>query len=52
VKRVENKVIAVTGGARGIGQAASILLPQEGTKVAVSDIVFNVPVSFLGRNTR
>ena len=33
MKRVENKVITVTGAACGIGQAASLLLAQEETKV-------------------
>jgi NAD(P)-dependent dehydrogenase (short-subunit alcohol dehydrogenase family) len=38
MKRVENKVVIVTGAALGIGQAASLLLAQEGAKVAVTDI--------------
>jgi len=38
MKRVENKVVIVTGAARGIGQAASLLLAQEGAKVAVTDV--------------
>ena len=37
MKRVENKVVIVTGAARGIGQAASLLLAKEGARVAVTD---------------
>lgn len=36
--RVENKVVIVTGGALGIGQATCLLLAKEGAKVAVTDI--------------
>jgi len=36
--RVKNKVAIVTGGAMGIGRAASILLAKEGAKVAIADI--------------
>ncbi|MCE3237754.1 MAG: short-chain dehydrogenase [Gammaproteobacteria bacterium] len=36
--RVKDKVVIVTGGALGIGQAACYLLAQEGAKVAVTDI--------------
>ncbi|MCS5711477.1 glucose 1-dehydrogenase [Candidatus Berkiella aquae] len=36
--RVKNKVAIVTGGALGIGRSASILLAQEGAKVAITDI--------------
>lgn len=36
--RVKNKVIIVTGGASGIGEAACQLLAQEGAKVAILDI--------------
>ncbi|WP_416145936.1 SDR family NAD(P)-dependent oxidoreductase [Prosthecochloris sp. SCSIO W1101] len=38
MKRVENKVAVVTGGAFGIGMAISLLLAEEGAKVAVTDI--------------
>ena len=38
MKRVENKVIIVTGAARGIGAAASLLLAREGARVAVTDV--------------
>ena len=36
--RVKNKVVIVTGGALGIGEAACYLLAKEGAKVAVTDI--------------
>lgn len=36
--RVKNKVVIVTGGGLGIGQAACLLLAKEGAKVAVTDI--------------
>lgn len=37
-KMFENKVVIVTGGGSGIGQATAILYAQEGAKVIVSDI--------------
>lgn len=37
--RVANKVAIVTGGAQGIGRAASLLLASEGAKVAVVDLL-------------
>jgi NAD(P)-dependent dehydrogenase (short-subunit alcohol dehydrogenase family) len=36
--RVDGKIAVVTGGAAGIGKAASLLLAREGAKVAVLDI--------------
>lgn len=36
--RVLNKVIIVTGGATGIGQAACYLLASEGATIALVDI--------------
>lgn len=36
--RLKNKVIIVTGGALGIGEAACYLLAKEGAKIAVTDI--------------
>lgn len=39
MKRVENKVVVVTGGALGIGRETCILLAKEHAKVAVTDIL-------------
>lgn len=39
MKRAENKVVIVTGGALGIGRETSILLAKHGAKVAVTDIL-------------
>ena len=39
MKRVENKVIIVTGGGLGIGKETSVLLAKEGAKVAVTDVL-------------
>lgn len=39
MKRVENKVVIVTGGALGIGYETCLLLAKEGAKVAVTDIL-------------
>jgi NAD(P)-dependent dehydrogenase (short-subunit alcohol dehydrogenase family) len=38
MKRIEGKVVVVTGGVLGIGRATSILLAKEGAKVAVVDL--------------
>ena len=39
MKRIENKVIIVTGGALGIGRETCLLLAKEGAKVAVTDVL-------------
>src|ERR1039458_1405937 len=39
--RFEGKVVAVTGGARGLGLAISTLFADQGAQVAVGDIDFN-----------
>ncbi|WP_178985549.1 SDR family NAD(P)-dependent oxidoreductase [Winogradskyella helgolandensis] len=39
MKRVENKVVVVTGGALGIGRETCLLLAKHGAKVAVADIL-------------
>lgn len=39
MKRVENKVVIVTGGALGIGRETCLVLAKEGAKVAVTDIL-------------
>jgi NAD(P)-dependent dehydrogenase (short-subunit alcohol dehydrogenase family) len=38
MRRVQDKVVIVTGGAAGLGEAASKLLAKEGAKVALTDI--------------
>ena len=35
--RVEGKVAIVTGGARGLGKASSVMLAKEGAKVVITD---------------
>jgi NAD(P)-dependent dehydrogenase (short-subunit alcohol dehydrogenase family) len=37
--RIENKVVVVTGGARGIGHAICLLFAREGAAVAVTDVI-------------
>ncbi|MGA9536241.1 MAG: glucose 1-dehydrogenase [Desulfobacterales bacterium] len=37
--RIENKVVVVTGGARGIGHAICLLFAHEGAAVAVTDVI-------------
>ena len=39
MKRLENKVVIVTGGSLGIGRATCHLLAKEGAQVAVTDIL-------------
>ena len=39
MKRVENKVVVVTGRALGIGKESCILLAKEGAKVAITDVL-------------
>ncbi len=38
IKRFEDKVVAVTGGAKGIGKACCLRFAEEGAKVAVLDL--------------
>ncbi len=38
MKRVENKVALVTGGALGLGRACAVLLAREGAKLMVTDV--------------
>ena len=39
MKRTNNKVVIVTGGALGIGRETCLLLAKEGAKVAVTDVL-------------
>ena len=38
MKRFEDKIVAVTGGARGIGKGCCLRFASEGAKVAVLDV--------------
>ncbi|MFL8988441.1 SDR family oxidoreductase [Pseudomonas sp. QLc11A] len=38
MKRVENKVVLITGGASGVGKADALLLAAEGARVVVADV--------------
>jgi len=39
MKRVENKVVIVTGGALGIGRETCLLLAKEGAQIAITDLL-------------
>ena len=39
MKRIENKVVVVTGGALEIGRETCLLLAKEGAKVAITDVL-------------
>ena len=39
MKRIQNKVVIVTGAALGIGRETCLLLAKEGAKVAVTDVL-------------
>ena len=38
IKRFEDRIVAVTGGAKGIGKACCLRFAEEGAKVAVMDL--------------
>ena len=40
MKRIENKVIIVTGDAFGIGRESCLLLAKKNTKVTVTDVLY------------
>lgn len=39
MNRVQGKVAIITGGAKGIGRAAALLLSSEGAKIVITDLV-------------
>ena len=41
IKRFEDRVVAVTGGAKGIGKACCLRFAEEGAKVAVMDLAMD-----------
>lgn len=41
MKRLEDKVVIVTGGSLGIGRSACLLMAKEGAKVAITDVLDN-----------
>ena len=38
MKKLENKVVFITGGASGLGRAAAVAAAQEGAKVVIADL--------------
>src|SRR4051794_14364704 len=52
MNRVKNKVAIVTGAALGIGRATSLLLAQEGAKVAITDVLDQDGRDLAGEITR